>query len=75
MGLFKELFYKSRKTQKELATLLNYTTANLSILKRNEPPYFTKLSKAMETLGIDNLEAQEADLLITIKRKCKELKN
>jgi transcriptional regulator len=75
MGLFKELFYKSRKTQKELATLLNYTTANLSILKRNEPPYFIKLAKAMETLGIDNLEAHEADLLITIKRKCKELKN
>lgn len=75
MGLFKELFYQSRKTQKELATLLNFTTANLSILKRNQPPYFTKLEKAMETLGVDNLEAQEGNLTITIKRKCKELKN
>jgi len=72
MGIFKELFYKSRRTQNELATLLNYTTANLSILKRRQPPYFIKLEKAMQTLGIDNLEATEGNLTITIKLKCKE---
>lgn len=72
MGLFKELFYKSRKKQTELATLLNYTTANLSILKRTQPPYLIKLEKAMKTLGVDNLEAQEGNLTITIKYKCKE---
>jgi transcriptional regulator len=72
MGLFKELFYKSRKTQNELATVLNYTPANLSILKRKQPPYFIKLQKAMETLNINNLEAIEGDLSITIKRTCKE---
>lgn len=72
MGLFKELFYKSRRTQKELAKVLNYTPANLSILKRKEPPYFIKLEKAMQTLKIDNLEAQEGNLIITVKVKCKE---
>ena len=72
MGLFKELFYKSRKTQNELANVLNYTPANLSILKRKEPPYFIKLEKAMQTLGIDNLEAQQGNLIITIQLKCKE---
>jgi transcriptional regulator len=72
MGLFKELFYKSRKTQNELANILNYTTANLSILKRKQPPYFIKLQKAMETLNIDSLEAHEGNLTITIKLKCKE---
>jgi len=72
MGLFKELFYKSRRTQNELSTVLNYTTANLSILKRKQPPYFIKLEKAMSTLGIDNLEAHEGNLTITIQLKCKE---
>ena len=72
MGLFKELFYKSRKTQTELSKVLNYTPANLSILKRKEPPYFIKLQKAMRTLGIDNLEAHEGNLIITIQLKCKE---
>jgi transcriptional regulator len=72
MGLFKELFYKSRRTQTELSKVLNYTPANLSILKRKEPPYFIKLQKAMETLGVDSLTAQEGNLSITIKLKCKE---
>ena len=72
MGLFKELFYKSRRTQRELAKVLNYTPANLSILKRNQPPYFIKLEKAMSTLGIDNLEAHEGNLTIKIQLKCKE---
>ena len=72
MGLFKELFYKSRRTQTELSKVLNYTPANLSILKHKEPPYFIKLEKAMQTLGIDNLEAQQGNLTITIKLKCKE---
>lgn len=72
MGIFKELFYKSRRTQNELSNVLNYTPANLSILKRKQPPYFIKLEKAMSTLGIDNLEAQEGNLIITIQLKCKE---
>ena len=72
MGLFKELFYKSRRTQTELATVLNYTSANLSILKRKQPPYFIKLEKAMSVLGIDNLEAHEGNLTIKIQLKCKE---
>ena len=72
MGLFKELFYKSRRTQTELSNVLNYTPANLSILKRKQPPYFIKLEKAMLTLGIDNLSAQEGNLIITIQLKCKE---
>lgn len=72
MGLFKELFYKSRRTQNELASVLNYTPANLSILKRKQPPYFVKLENAMSTLGIDYLEAHEGNLTITIQLKCKE---
>jgi transcriptional regulator len=72
MGIFKELFYKSRRTQKELSDVLNYTPANLSILKRKQPPYFIKLEKAMQTLKIDNLTAQEGNLIITIQLKCKE---
>ena len=72
MGLFKELFYKSRRTQNELSNVLNYTPANLSILKRKQPPYFIKLEKAMKTLNIDNLEAHEGNLIITIQLKCKE---
>jgi hypothetical protein len=72
MGLFKELFYKSRRTQNELSGLLNYTPANLSILKRKQPPFFIKLENAMSTLGIDNLEAHEGNLTITIQLKCKE---
>jgi hypothetical protein len=72
MGLFKELFYKSRKTQKELSSVLNYTPANLSILKRKQTPYFIKLENAMKTLNIDNLEAQEGNLTIKIQLKCNE---
>ena len=72
MGIFKELFYQSRKTQKELSDVLNYTPANLSILKRKQPPYFIKLQKAMQTLGVDSLTAYEGDLSITIQLKCKE---
>jgi hypothetical protein len=72
MGIFKELFYKSRRTQKELSDVLNYTPANLSILKRKQPPYFIKLEKAMQTLKINNLTAQEGNLIITIQLKCKE---
>jgi transcriptional regulator len=72
MGIFKELFYKSRRTQKELSNVLNYTPANLSILKRKQPPYLIKLEKAMQTLKIDNLTAQEGNLIITIQLKCKE---
>ena len=72
MGLFKELFYKSRRTQNELASVLNYTPANLSILKRKQPPYFVKLENAMSTLGIDYLEAHEGNLTITIQLKCNE---
>jgi hypothetical protein len=69
MGLFKELFYKSRKNQNELSKVLNYTPANLSILKRKQPAYFVKLEKAMLILGIDNLEAQEGNLEITVNFK------
>jgi transcriptional regulator len=72
MGLFKELFYRSRRTQNELSNVLNYTPANLSILKRKQPPYFVKLENAMQTLGINHLEAQEGNLTITIELKCKE---
>jgi hypothetical protein len=72
MGLFRELFHKSRKNQNEISDAIGYTKATTSLLKHSHPPYFIKLQKAMEVLGVDNLEATEGDLIIKIQLKCKE---
>lgn len=67
MGLFKEIFHTSRKSQVELSGLLGYTQANLSLLKTRKVAIFAKLEKAMSVLKIPEITAREGNLEITVK--------
>jgi len=69
MGIFRELFYKSRKSQTELAKKLNYSDAKISFLKRRKINYFSQLEHSMRTLSVNEVEAEENGLIITVKLK------
>lgn len=68
MNLISQIIEASKKTQKEIAALVGFTEANISLTKSAPAPYETKAIKFMEGTGVKKAVFERDGFRFTIEK-------